>query len=45
MLLSGIAVLTLPGIAHAAATATYATITANTPTTPGSCGGSATLES
>jgi hypothetical protein len=42
MLLSGIAVLTLPGIAHAAATATYATITANAPTTPGSCGAGTT---
>jgi hypothetical protein len=42
MLLSGIAVLTLPGVAHAAATATYATITANAPTTPGSCGGGTT---
>jgi hypothetical protein len=41
-LLSAAAVLALPGVAQASTTTTYATITVANPTTPGSCGGTAT---
>jgi len=39
VLLSAVAVVALPGVAQATATASYASITANAPSTPGSCGG------
>jgi hypothetical protein len=38
-LLAGAAVVAVPGVAAASTSTTYATITVNNPTTPGSCGG------
>jgi hypothetical protein len=41
-LLAAGAIVALPGVASASTATTYATITVNNPTTPGSCGGSTT---
>ena len=41
-LLSAVAIVALPGVAQATATATYASIATAAPTTPGSCGGGTT---